>query len=1388
MRIKIEVRVNWGLVLGVGFTCLALGIIVLLGAALPPLQASPRGLSRLSAGPDLVIQSIKLTPPFPAPGQPVDIEIKITNQGNANAGGFTTYLYVDPRGEPQLDTPDTSLTFLFGLNAGLSFVWTYRNYTFDTQGCDHSIYAWVDRDNTVPEDNESNNLSSIGVCVGTTPTPSSTASPSSTPMPSPTRTPTPTLTPAPCQADSYEPDGSCALARTITTDGVHQMHSLCPVGDTDWVKFTVQAGITYTIATVNVGADGDTVLSLYNQCDVSPLAISDPFFGNGAQLLWPASSDGVYYLKIEHHAATYGPSTGYELFVSASTSCQGDDYEMDDSCAVARDISVGGAAQHHLFCKPQDQDWVKWTAVAGATYLISATGVGPDADPILSLYNQCAFGAPLVHGQQIEWTAPAAGIYYAAVQNHNPSTFGPSTAYDLAVHMTQCAPDSFEGDNSPGAARQAQSTGAEQVRSFCPAGDRDWISFQATQGQLYVMETYELGADGDTILCLFGADGTTQIACNDDGGGGLASRLRWTAAAAGNYYLRVQNQPDAVSGPTTAYHLAITQGEPVDPLEPDNTAAQAKPIPTDGTLQRHNFTPAGDEDWVRFDAVAGEPYVIQTTNLAGDCDTTLHLLDTDGVTELARNDDYGAGTRSLITYIFSHAGTYYARVHHYRSNRSGHGTAYDLSVSRGAQPPTATPTATPPPTPGPTPTPSASGVKTLIVTNHERLEALYGAPATTNVMNRLALLAGDSRVRGLILQAEANTSAANAYTLWNTNPISTTLANNVTSAVRNLIRSALDTNPGVEYIVLVGNDRVVPFRRIPDRTSHPESNYQAFVTGGTTIWAACRDSMTLTDDYYADREPSVVNGQEIYVPDFALGRLPEGPDEIVAFINTYLASGQLNMHNVLVTGYDFVIDAGQSVAANITSDLGPNGTVNASLMGDWWTASALRDLQLNTSPRFDVQFINGHATHHLEGAPQGGGVSDGEIWNAASADLNQALVVTLGCHSGLNDVGGLPAGLDLAQAFFKRGANYIANTGYGWGSNAGLGWSERLMANYVTALTHGSSVYIGKAVMAAKQRYFNETPAFDSYDEKALMESTLYGLPMYQLSSGGILGEENPFPSVQITTTFALASGPVRTGFLNFNLAGSFSALDEHQTTDGTYFGINQITQVAAGQPVQPQFFANVTAPIAGRAHGAIMTTGRYTETATVDPLIARPVNEWVPREEWTEPVLDHDGWLPTRPVALQNLSSGASFTDTLLTQLGQYNGQTQHERLYDSMSIELYYSSSSDWTGPQITYVGERIDLARQIAAVKVEAIDPSGVLGGKVTYTRGNGQWQSIDLQYDAARMKWVTEIPAQPGLLYFVQMLDTAGNVTVSDNKGRYYNVEVSQAYLPFATKGR
>ena len=55
----------------------------------------------------------------------------------------------------------------------------------------------------------------------------------------------------------------------------------------------------------------------------------------------------------------------------------------------------------------------------------------------------------------------------------------------------------------------------------------------------YRIETFNLGLDMDTVLHLYGTDGSTELAYDDDDGVGLASHIDWPPPAAGTYYVLV---------------------------------------------------------------------------------------------------------------------------------------------------------------------------------------------------------------------------------------------------------------------------------------------------------------------------------------------------------------------------------------------------------------------------------------------------------------------------------------------------------------------------------------------------------------------------------------------------------------------------------------------------------------------------------------------------------------------------------------------------------------------------------------------------------------------------------------------------------------------------------
>ena len=121
-------------------------------------------------------------------------------------------------------------------------------------------------------------------------------------------------------------------------------------------------------------------------------------------------------------------------------------------------------------------------------------------------------------------------------------------------------------------------------------------------------------------------------------------------------------------------------------------------------------------------------------------------------------------------------------------------------------------------------------------------------------MSRLSQLTADGRVNGIVISVETDTSVAAAFSAWEAQVTSTELANAVTEAIRQMIMNQLQAHPNTEYLVLVGDDRVIPYRRVPDRTRHPESNYTYAGPITTTVGAALQANMTLTDNFYADRE------------------------------------------------------------------------------------------------------------------------------------------------------------------------------------------------------------------------------------------------------------------------------------------------------------------------------------------------------------------------------------------------------------------------------------------------------------------------------------------------------------------------------------------------------
>ena len=82
-------------------------------------------------------------------------------------------------------------------------------------------------------------------------------------------------------------------------------------------------------------------------------------------------------------------------------------------------------------------------------------------------------------------------------------------------------------------------------------GDQDWFAFKVKAGKTYHLYTeldagIDLGGDEgrgealvDSVMSLYGQDGSTLLDMDDDGGLGQASSIFWTAETDGTHYLAV---------------------------------------------------------------------------------------------------------------------------------------------------------------------------------------------------------------------------------------------------------------------------------------------------------------------------------------------------------------------------------------------------------------------------------------------------------------------------------------------------------------------------------------------------------------------------------------------------------------------------------------------------------------------------------------------------------------------------------------------------------------------------------------------------------------------------------------------------------------------------------
>ena len=692
----------------------------------------------------------------------------------------------------------------------------------------------------------------------------------------------------------------------------------------------------------------------------------------------------------------------------------------------------------------------------------------------------------------------------------------------------------------------------------------------------------------------------------------------------------------------------------------------------------------------------------------------------------------------------------------------------------------------------------------LFLVPQHRLYQTYGAARVDPLITRARSIA--TSVGGTIVAVDnPDLSAAAKYAAWDRNRCSPDAANDVVREIGHQIDAARAANPAIDSIVIVGDDSMLPMARVPDRTRIAnESGYGAAVqsvSGGSTfdneLSGSLGDGNFLTDDAYGTAAGVSVDDHELFVPDVALGRLVETPEDITGSIDTFLTnSGELDPTTAasgLVTGSDFMTDGAQGVA----SALSGNGlTVDSSLISDAWNAADLTGKLLPSgSPAPGVVSLNGHfdQTHLLTGDGHGVVASSVLADPANAGKLARRLLFSMGCHSGLS-VDDISVGvqLDWPQAVTGNAQSglYAGNTGFGYGDDTSVALGERLVGLYAKALD--GQVSVGRALMIAKQQYAASTAVLSPYDEKVLQESVFYGLPLYNLAGAGPAVHATAHAALSAaTSTSAVTIGGTdpRTGLpvapvdLSLVLPGAGTgplAFHRNDTAHGTYFDVNGQTIQVQYRPIEPSTTVDVTQADAGtgaltqRAHGVLITDLTSVDLGGVQPDYFLPKLDQAANEQLLSPVGD-----AVFPSSLSKVTTAIGEQGTrqqVLLTAGQFrdpgaNGSgTQRFFSHIGGLVEYASPSDNDFTPPTILRsAGEIVNdtvgftISTDTSARRVVALFKS---------QGSNGAWQHVELTPTPnpdGTVKWWGGAPASsPHVEFAVEAVDQSGNVALSNNK--------------------